>query len=321
MIRKENENKCNRCGELVVTDHKRGRILCTNCGLVKERRFVDPSPEYRYFIENTSIQNDPRRVGNVVNTHLDSQIDLIEIDEGKRSYHIFAVQSNLDKMYTRAIKLIKRYCDLLDIRENIIKQVEEIYYEVQDKRDLRGKKLENIVAACVYLACRRNLVNIQPTALEPIADVSQNKILKTSKIILRFIKPMTIHSSQYADLFCTKLKVNNEHKQDMIKICKDIEEWDFFNKQLPKPRTIAAAVIYFYLSRLNPKFRKPLHDIKEAAGICTDHTIRKYYKDLEDKIEHINRVIGKDLDEYGATYTGEVKVVKEKKEETVEKKN
>ncbi len=90
MIRKNNENLCNGCGEHVVTDHKRGRILCTNCGLVKKLRFVDLSSEYRYFIENTSVRNDPRRVGNVVNTHLDSQIDLVEIDEGKRSYHVFA---------------------------------------------------------------------------------------------------------------------------------------------------------------------------------------------------------------------------------------
>ena len=28
-------------------------------------------------------------------------------------------------MYTRAIKLIKRYCDILDIRTNIIRQVED----------------------------------------------------------------------------------------------------------------------------------------------------------------------------------------------------
>lgn len=89
---------CSSCGENVVTDHKRGRILCTSCGLIKEDRFIDLSSEYRYFIENTSMRNDPRRVGNAVNTHLDAQIDLIEIDEGKRklirqlSYLLYAKQ-------------------------------------------------------------------------------------------------------------------------------------------------------------------------------------------------------------------------------------
>jgi len=83
-LNKRDALTCSRCGENVVTDHKRGRILCTSCGLIKEDRFIDMSSEYRYFIENTSLRNDPRRVGNIVNTHLDSQIDLIEIDEGKR---------------------------------------------------------------------------------------------------------------------------------------------------------------------------------------------------------------------------------------------
>lgn len=85
---------------------------------------------------------------------------------------MFAAQSNLDKMYTRAIKLIKRYCDILNLSTNIIRQVEEIYYEVQDKKELRGKRLEHIIVACIYLACKRNLVNIQPNSLEPIANIS-----------------------------------------------------------------------------------------------------------------------------------------------------
>lgn len=38
-----------------------------------------------------------------------------------------------------------------------------------------------------------------------------------------------------------------------------------------------------------------MSEIKEAAGICTDNTIKKYYKDLEEKTDHINKVIGKDI--------------------------
>ena len=83
-LRIENEMVCSHCGENVVVDHKNGKIRCTSCGLVKEDRFVDLSSEYRFFMENTSPQNDPRRVGNIVNPHMDSQIDLIEIDNGKR---------------------------------------------------------------------------------------------------------------------------------------------------------------------------------------------------------------------------------------------
>lgn len=133
-------------------------------------------------------------------------------------------------MYTRAIKLIKRYCDILNVSSNIIKQVEEIYYEIQDKKELRGKKLEHVIVSCIYLACKRNLVNIQPTQLEPIANISQNKILKISKIILNFLPKISTQAYQYAEIFCKKLKIKNDFKQDIVKICQDIEKWDFFNK-------------------------------------------------------------------------------------------
>lgn len=297
MLNKTDSAMCKRCGEIVVTDHKRGRILCMSCGLIKEDRFIDLSSEYRYFIENTPLRGDPRRVGNIVNTHLDSQIDLIEIDDGKKSYHTFSAQSNLDKSYTRTIKLIKRYCDLLDIPNNIVKQADEIYYEVQDKRDLHGKRVEIIAAACIYLACKRNLVNIQPTALEPVADTTQGKLLKTAKVILKFIPTIKIHASQYVKLFCSKLQVGKEHTQEMVSICKEIENWDFFESKLPKPRTIAAAVIYFYLSLLNPKFRKSLQEIKDVAGICTDNTIKKYYASLYEKISFLKKKLNLKINE------------------------
>jgi hypothetical protein len=64
---------------------------------------------------------------------------------------------------------------------------------------------------------------------------------------------------------------------------------------MPKPRTIAAAVIYFYQSKLGKDNRVSLSEIKDAAGISTDHTIKKYYKDLEEKAAHLGEVIGKDL--------------------------
>ena len=198
-------------------------------------------------------------------------------------------------MYTRAIKLIKRYCDLLDLRNDIVRQVEEIYYEVQDKKELKGKRLENIIAACIYLACKRSMVNIHPTALEPLVDVNQAKILKTSKVILKFIPMITIHASEYISLFCSKLQVSNEHTQEMVKLCKEIESFDFFDMQLPKPRTIAAAVIYYYLSRQDAKYRKSLQEIKDVAGILTDNTIKKYVNIMQEKQAFFTRVAEKDL--------------------------
>ena len=37
---------------------------------------------------------------------------------------------------------------------------------------MKGKRLELVALACIFLACWRNFVNLHPVALEPLADVS-----------------------------------------------------------------------------------------------------------------------------------------------------
>lgn len=297
MLTREDSSTCSRCGEQVVTDFKHGRIFCPGCGLVKVERFIDPTSEYRFFIENTSVRNDPRRVGNIVNFHLDSQIDLVDINQGKNSYHNYATQTSNDKKYTNAIRFIKRFCDLLDLRESVIKQVEEIYCEVQTQPELKGKRLELIVAGCIFLACKRNHVNVQPTALEPILNVSQAKILKIAKIILRHIPPIKVSPAEYVDLFCSKLGVTEDARKKMKDICTEINNWDFFQSTLPKPRSIAGAVIYFVLSQGEPENRRSLEEIKSVAGILTDTTVTKYHKILQDHEPQLTQLLNKKSEE------------------------
>ena len=168
----KDNSTCLSCGNTCVTDYKRGRILCQACGVVKEERFIDPTSEYRFFMENPTNRNDPRRVGNIVAYYMDSQIDLIDIDQGKVSYHNYATQSTADKQFQNANKFIKRFCDLLDLRESIIKTVEGFYYDIQDKQELKGKRQDLVIAACIFLACKKNHVNVPPASLEPLVNCS-----------------------------------------------------------------------------------------------------------------------------------------------------
>ena len=285
MLGRRDGATCSRCGEMVLTDHKRGRIICTGCGLLKEDRFIDPTSEYRFFTENPNQRNDPRRVGTPVNFHLDSQIDLVDIDEGRPTYHSFAAQTTADKQFAAALRYIRRFCDLLDLRESVARQVEEIYYEVQDKAELRGKRLETVIAGCIFLACKRSRVNVQPTALEPLVNASQQKILKVAKVILRHIPPIKVTPAEYVELFCAKLRVPADACAEMVAVCNEIDKWDFFQKMLPKPRSIAAAVIAFCLGRRPPAQRRSVQEIKETAGIRADTTVLKYVRILSEKQE------------------------------------
>lgn len=283
MISNETRN-CAACNAELVYDHRLGQIKCLECGLIQEDRFIDLSSEYRFFNDSSDDRADPRRVGNSVNFHMDSQIDLIEINDNNhnKNYMTYNLQSNMDKNYTRSLKLIKRYCGFLDIRDNIQKQAEDIYFEIQDKKELKGKKLETTIAAIVYLACKRAKVNIQHTSLEPVAGVESKKIMKASKVIQKFIPAIYVHSDEQVKQFANKLELPRDQITQMEKICKEMEKWDIFECHLPRQRTIAASVLYFYSEAFLTK-KKTLSEIKEAAGVATDHTIKKYYNILMEK--------------------------------------
>ena len=63
--------------------------LLKTLGLINEDRFIDQSSEYRIFNDQSDDRADPRRCGNAVNIHLDSQIDLVNIDEGNNKSIFF----------------------------------------------------------------------------------------------------------------------------------------------------------------------------------------------------------------------------------------
>jgi hypothetical protein len=61
-----------------------------NSGHIKEERFIDLTSEYRIFNDSPDDRTDPRRVGNTVNYHMDSQIDLIEINDGGNQSNFYS---------------------------------------------------------------------------------------------------------------------------------------------------------------------------------------------------------------------------------------
>lgn len=287
-----NQNKCSKCRAEVVMDHKGGRVICTSCGVIKEDRFIESGSEYRYFIENTSMRNDPRRVGNSVNMHMDSQIDLIEIDNGKRNFHTFANQSNTDKMFNRATKIIKRFCDQLHLKNNIIKQIEDMYYQILNQKELKGKKLEIIVSGCIYLVCKRNYVNLHPADLEPLADKNYKKILKVSKTISKYIPAINVDAHNYVKMYGKELSLNSRDIEIMVLICLEIKKFNFFKNKQPKPRSVAASVMNFYLQNFSDD-KKSLNQIKQVSRISTDATITSYQKNFDCHREFITNLVNK----------------------------
>lgn len=198
-------------------------------------------------------------------------------------------------MYTRAIKVIKRYCDFLHLKENVIRQVEEMYHQIQERPEMKGKKLDLVIAGCIFLVCNRNLIEVHMSDLEPMVNVPPQRIAHFSHLINKLVPTQRVHSYEHIKSFCIRLGIPKEHKDVMAKMCKYIEDHDFFEAKMPKPKTIAAAVMSYYLKRLDPKYKRSLSDIKGATGIKADQTIKQYVQSIEEKEAVLEKLFGSDL--------------------------
>jgi len=55
-------DKCPTCGGKLITDHKRGEVACTQCGLVVAEAVVDAGPEWRAFEKEERVRAAPLRL-------------------------------------------------------------------------------------------------------------------------------------------------------------------------------------------------------------------------------------------------------------------
>jgi transcription initiation factor TFIIIB Brf1 subunit/transcription initiation factor TFIIB len=284
MIRDDTADTCSKCRSPIVYNDLKGILVCTKCGELKEDRIVSLTSEYRYFNDDTSGKSDPRRVGNPVNMHMDSQIDLVEIDNyanGKKHHSTYATQSNADKNYTRAIKFIKKYCDLLDL-PNLQKPSEEIYFEVKDSQEIKGKRLEATIAAIIFLAGRQKQIYVSLKSFENIADAPEKTLVKACNIICKLIPRIVVKASDLVKRYSTNFQIPRPDIEILAKMCDAIDEFNVFDGQRPKDGSIAASVFYYY-SMGKPSPHLSLTKIKEVTGVNSDSLIRKYADHLLSK--------------------------------------
>lgn len=160
-----------------------------------------------------------------------------------------------------------------------VRQDAAVIYRTAAKNDLvRGRSIEAVVAASVYIACRRSYI---PRALDEIANasnVSKKCIGKTYRFLSRelHIKLNPTSPRDYISRFASKLGLSGRVQAKSIEIINESEQNGFISGK--GPTGVAAAALYIASLLLGE--RKTQREIAEIAGV-TEVTIRNSYKELE----------------------------------------
>lgn len=172
---------------------------------------------------------------------------------------------------------IDRLSALLSIPWETRESSMEIYRGAWENDLIHGRSIEKILAASMYMACRKHNVPRTLDEIEDATKVGRKDIIKTSKLLASRLgmKLAPTSPQEYVGRFCAKLKLQKQVEEHARKIIKKALEKDITSGR--GPTGIAASAIYIAAILCDDK--KTQKDIAEATGV-TEVTLRVRYKEI-----------------------------------------
>lgn len=292
--------KCSECASTdMIVDPSRGEKVCANCGLVLEARIIDQSQEWRAY--NSEEENDRSRVGSPSNNMiadygLRTHISNISFDaNGTRltseKRYEFTRLSRLDNRSRQgeirnlriALKELQRIKSQLELPEGIGQSASIIYRKALKKDLVRGRSIDGIIAASVYLACRTagipfTLKDIQPAC----SNISPKELGRSVRILIRDLnlRPANNDFISLIHRLGEQLELNMEARNLASVIIEKAKQAGITVGK--NPMSVSAAALY--IAGVKTGQRRTQLDMAAAAK-TTPVTIRNRFKELTDILE------------------------------------
>ncbi len=290
IIKKENL-KCPVCGSKeFIYNPKTSELVCTKCGyVIEEVPYL--GKEYR-IIESSDFE-EKSRTGSVLKysniaSSLSTEIKSNESDIESVTFarKLKKWQQRSTSSYERNLKLAQQELKRLSSFLQLPKQAEEtalkLYLTAVEKGLIRGRSIETVVAACVYISCRMHDVARTMDEIVKASNIHKRELGKAIKHLNQVlkIKIAPIDITEYVHRFSSILGLPAEVTATAVDIVEKAKKAGITAGR--GPAGIAAAAIY--LACVNHGIQKTQKEIAQVAGI-TEVTIRNRYKEIIEKLE------------------------------------
>ena len=280
--------------DMMRYDYKEGHIVCTSCGCIALKRFIDFTAEYRLFSEDAD-ESDPRRTaGPAYNENLEDGGlgTLIEIKKGEKIR--FDLGFNKNKKYSEAIQNMKTWGHMLGLDMKTIYIAIDNYEILALKRKTVFKNKKELMAALLFMASRTENSFLHISELENVTGVAQNNIKKyfwlikrhcshdgkacsnNGKCICGMVNSVSMKPSHFAKIFADKLNLPSLLREKIKCIGEKFEKAGILEGKNPK--NIASVIIYNETNCVSDA-KKSLKEISEISEI-SENTIKKSYENL-----------------------------------------
>ncbi|MCD6210339.1 MAG: hypothetical protein J7J01_05540 [Methanophagales archaeon] len=176
---------------------------------------------------------------------------------------------------------IERLSSSLAIPEYVREDSIKIYRDAWEKDLIHGRSIEKILAASMYMACRKHNVPRTLDEIENVTRVGRKDIIKTCKLLANRLGMKLAPASplEYVSRFCAKLNLKKHVEERAREIINEALKQDITSGR--GPTGIAASAIY--IAAILCGERKTQKDVAEATGV-TEVTLRARYKEIARKL-------------------------------------
>jgi transcription initiation factor TFIIB len=282
-----------------MRDHESAEIVCMTCGFVIESKIADRGPEWRAFDNEQRAKR--TRVGapltfTIHDKGLTTMIGWQDRDVYGRGlpasqkaqvYRLrkwqrrIRVSGATERNLAFALYEISKTGESIALPKNVLETASIIYRKAVKERLVRGRSIQGVTAAAVYMACRHcDLAR----SLEEIAiafGIEKKEVGRSYRFLVKeldfFIEPMK--PSQYITKFSNQLAMEGKVEEIAHKILIAAKILKLTSGR--GPAGIAAATTY--IASVLTGERKTQREIAEIARV-TEVTIRNRYKEFSEKL-------------------------------------
>jgi len=295
--------QCPECGSTrLMRDYECAEIVCMNCGFVVAAKLADRGPEWRAFDDEQRAKR--ARVGapltfTIHDKGLSTMIDWHDRDiYGKRLspgqkaqiYRLrkwqrrIRVSDATERNLAFALSEISKISNSLSLPKNILETASVIYRKAVKERLIRGRSIQGVTAAAIYVACRQCGLARTLDEIAQASNINKKEVGRSYRFLVKeldyFIPPLK--PSQYVTKFSNQLTMQGKVEEIAHKILAAAKELRLTSGR--GPTGIAAAASY--IASVLTGERKTQREIAEIAQV-TEVTIRNRYKELVERLQFV----------------------------------
>ncbi|OYT27146.1 MAG: transcription initiation factor IIB [Candidatus Altiarchaeales archaeon ex4484_96] len=296
----ETKDVCSACGsDSRIVDYRRGEILCKKCGLILDDMLFDFGPEWRAFDEEQ--MNKRARAGGPLkhakqNMGLTTEIDRYDRDikgsaiPSERKAQLYRLRkwqrrsrmgTSVDRNLSIALPELDRMSAHLNVPLNIKEECARLYRKCVNKGIVRGRSIESVIAAIIYLVSRKHHFPKTLKELEKVSSVNKKDIGRSYRTICRRLgmKMPVVTAADYVPRLASALEVSGKTEAKAIQLLKDARKVGITSGKVPM--SMAAAAIFVAGKIIGDEKTKkiiPVSNISETS-------IRNRYNEFVKKLE------------------------------------